>query len=184
MKTPCDELAIRSGSVGKECAEKSGPWILAATSLGSSLAFIDSTIVNVAAPKFQSTFQASVVDVQWVVESYGIFLSALILAGGALGDLLGRRRMFLIGVGVFAAASIACGLASSIHQLIIARCVQGIGAALLVPGSLAIISACFDEDTRGRAIGVWSGFTAITSAFGPVLGGWLIQHASWRWAFF
>jgi len=160
-----------------------GPWILAATILGSSMAFIDGTVVNVAIPTLQATFHAGVVDVQWVVESYGIFLSALILAGGALGDLLGRRRMFLIGVGVFAAASIGCGLASSIHQLVIARCVQGIGAALLVPGSLAIISACFDEDSRGKAIGTWSGFTAITTAFGPLLGGWLIQYASWRWAF-
>jgi EmrB/QacA subfamily drug resistance transporter len=171
---------------GRMCVQRTataGPWILAATILGSSMAFIDGTVVNVAIPTLQATFHANVVDVQWVVESYGIFLSALILAGGALGDLLGRRRMFLIGVGVFAAASIACGLASSIHQLIIARCVQGIGAALLVPGSLAIISACFDEDSRGKAIGTWSGFTAITTAFGPLLGGWLIQHASWRWAF-
>src|SRR6266478_4338778 len=184
MKTPCDELTIRSGSMGKECAEKAGPWILAATTLGSSLAFIDSTIVNVAAPKFQSTFQASVVDVQWVIESYGIFLSALILAGGALGDWLGRRLVFLIGVGVFAAASAGCGLAPNIRVLIIARSVQGIGAALLIPGSLVIISASFDEKTRGRAIGTWSGFTAITTALGPVLGGWLIEHASWRWAFF
>jgi EmrB/QacA subfamily drug resistance transporter len=171
---------------GQMCVQRTataGPWILAATILGSSMAFIDGTVVNVAIPTLQATFHASVVDVQWVVESYGIFLAALILAGGALGDLLGRRRMFLIGVGVFASASIACGLASSIHQLIIARCVQGIGAALLVPGSLAIISACFDEDSRGKAIGTWSGFTAITTAFGPLLGGWLIQYASWRWAF-
>ena len=184
MKPPCDELAIRSGGTGEDCAEKAGPWILATTILGSSMAFIDSTIVNVAAPKFQSAFQASVVDVQWVIESYGIFLSALILAGGALGDWLGRRLVFLIGVGVFAAASAGCGLAPSIGVLIVARSVQGIAAALLVPGSLAIISASFDEKTRGRAIGTWSGFTAITTALGPVLGGWLIEHASWRWAFF
>jgi EmrB/QacA subfamily drug resistance transporter len=177
-------MVVRSGSAGAACAEKAGPWILAATILGSSLAFIDGTIVNVAAPKFQSTFQASVVDVQWVVESYGIFLSALILAGGTLGDWLGRRLMFLIGVGVFAAASAGCGLAPNIRVLIIARSVQGIGAALLVPGSLAIISASFEEKTRGRAIGAWSGFTAMTTALGPVLGGWLIEHASWRWAFF
>jgi EmrB/QacA subfamily drug resistance transporter len=171
---------------GRMCVQRTataGSWILAATILGSSMAFIDGTVVNVAIPTLQATFHANVVDVQWVVESYGIFLSALILAGGALGDLLGRRRMFVIGVGVFALASIACGLASSIHQLIIARCVQGIGAALLVPGSLAIISACFDEDSRGKAIGTWSGFTAITTALGPLLGGWLIQYASWRWAF-
>jgi len=147
------------------------------------MAFIDATVVNVAIPALQTSFNASVFGVQWVVESYGILLSALILTGGALGDLFGRRRMFLIGVGIFAAASTACGLASSIHQLIIARSMQGIGGALLVPGSLAIISASFDENSRGKAIGTWSGFTAITSAFGPVLGGWLIQYASWRWAF-
>ena len=154
-----------------------------ATILGSTMVFIDSTVVNVAVPALQATFHASAVDVQWVVESYGIFLSSLILAGGALGDLVGRRRIFLLGVVIFAAASIACGLAPSIQGLIIARCAQGIGAAMLVPGSLAIISACFDEDSRGKAIGTWSGFTAITTALGPVLGGWLIQYASWRWAF-
>jgi EmrB/QacA subfamily drug resistance transporter len=184
MKAPCDEVVIRSGSTGEVCAEKAGPWILAATILGSSMAFIDSTIVNIAAPKFQSTFHASVVDVQWVIESYGIFLSALILAGGALGDWIGRRLVFLVGVGVFAAASAGCGLAPSVRVLIIARCVQGFGAALMVPGSLAIISASFEEKTRGRAIGTWSGFTTMTTALGPVLGGWLIEHASWRWAFF
>ena len=148
------------------------------------MAFIDGTIVNVAAPKFQSTFHASVVDVQWVIESYGIFLSPLILAGGALGDWIGRRLVFLAGVGVFAAASAGCGLAPSIRVLIIARSLQGIGAALLVPGSLAIISASFDEKTRGQAIGTWSGFTTMSTALGPVVGGWLIEHASWRWAFF
>src|SRR5215470_6337358 len=183
MRTPCDEGVMTSGGICVPRAATSGAWILAATILGSSMAFIDSTVVNVAIPTLQATFHASVVDVQWVVESYGIFLSSLILAGGALGDLFGRRRIFLLGVGAFAAASAACGLASSIHQLIIARCLQGIGAALLVPGSLAIISASFDEDSRGQAIGTWSGFTAITSALGPALGGWLIQQASWRWAF-
>jgi len=147
------------------------------------MAFIDSTVVNVALPTLQSTFRASLPDVQWVVESYGILLSALILAGGALGDLFGRRRIFLVGVGVFAAASVACGASTSIRQLITARSAQGIGAALLVPGSLAIIGASLDEESRGRAIGTWSGFTAITAALGPVGGGWLIQHASWRWAF-
>ena len=182
MKTPCDEGVIRARSASAPCAI-ARPWILAGTILGSSMAFIDGTVVNIAVPTLQTTFHATVVDVQWVVESYGIFLSSLILAGGALGDLFGRRRMFLIGVGVFAAASTACGLASSIHALIVARCVQGIGAALLVPGSLAIVSASFDEESRGKAIGTWSGFTAITTAFGPVLGGWLIQYASWRWAF-
>ena len=183
MKTPCDEGQVLSERDGVGGAAASGAWILAATILGSSMAFIDSTVVNVAVPTLQATFHASVIDVQWVVESYGIFLAALILAGGALGDLFGRRRMFLVGVGVFAAASAACGFASSIHELIIARSVQGMGAALLVPGSLAILSSCFDEESRGKAIGTWSGFTAITTALGPLLGGWLIQYASWRWAF-
>lgn len=183
MRTPCDESLILSSRASVPCTGAARPWILAAAILGSSMAFVDSTVVNVAIPALQTTFKATVVDVQWVVESYGIFLSALILTGGALGDLFGRRRMFLIGVGVFAAASTACGLASGIHQLILARCMQGIGGALLVPGSLAIISASFDENSRGKAIGTWSGFTAITSAFGPVLGGWLIEYASWRWAF-
>ncbi len=184
MKAPCEEMSIYSGSQGVPCPENAGPWILAATILGSSMAFIDGTIVNVAAPRFQATFHASVVDVQWVIESYGLFLSALILVGGALGDWLGRRLVFLVGVGIFAAASAACGLAPTIRVLVVARSIQGIGAALLVPGSLAIISASFDEQNRGRAIGTWSGFTAITAALGPVLGGALIEYASWRWAFF
>jgi len=183
MKTPCDEGLVLSADGSAPCSEGSRPWILVATILASSMAFIDSTVVNVAVSALQANFHASIFDVQWVVESYGIFLSALILVGGAAGDLFGRRRIFLTGVGVFALASLACGLASSIRQLNLARCVQGVGAALLVPGSLALISASFDEKSRAKAIGTWSGFTAITSAFGPVLGGWLVQHASWRWAF-
>jgi EmrB/QacA subfamily drug resistance transporter len=147
------------------------------------MAFIDSTVVSVALPALQASFHATVVDVQWVVESYGLFLAALILVGGSLGDLFGRRLMFLAGVSIFAAASCACGLSQDIHQLIIARSIQGVGAALLVPGSLAIISTSFDEKSRGQAIGTWSGFTAITTGVGPVLGGWLVQHASWRWVF-
>jgi EmrB/QacA subfamily drug resistance transporter len=148
------------------------------------MAFIDSTVVNVALPALQASFHATVVDVQWVVESYGLFLSALILVGGSLGDLFGRRKIFVVGVAIFSVASAACGFASNIHQLIFARSIQGVGAALLVPGSLAIISTSFDEKSRGQAIGTWSGFTAITTAVGPVLGGWLVEHASWRWAFF
>jgi EmrB/QacA subfamily drug resistance transporter len=148
------------------------------------MAFIDSTVVNVALPAIQASFHATVVDVQWVVESYGLFLGALILVGGSLGDLFGRRLMFVAGVTLFALASVACGIATSIRLLIIARSVQGLGAALLVPGSLAIISTSFDEKSRGQAIGTWSGFTAITTAVGPVLGGWLVEHGSWRWVFF
>jgi EmrB/QacA subfamily drug resistance transporter len=148
------------------------------------MAFIDSTVVNVALPALQASFHASVVDVQWVVESYGLFLGALILAGGSLGDLFGRRRIFVVGVSIFALASAGCGVALNVQQLIIARSIQGVGAALLVPGSLAILSASFDENSRGQAIGTWSGFTAITTAIGPVLGGWLVEQASWRSVFF
>lgn len=184
MRPPCDEAVIRSGSAGAPCEQEARVWILAVTILGSSLAFIDSTVVNVALPALQATFHATVVDVQWVVEAYGLFLAALILVGGSLGDLFGRRLIFVVGVIIFAVSSLCCGAASNLPQLIIARSVQGIGAALLVPGSLAIISSSFDEASRGQAIGTWSGFTAITAAFGPVLGGWLVEHASWRWAFF
>ena len=184
MKPPCDEAVISSGQGGVPCAVQSRAWILIATILGSSMAFIDGTVVNVALPALQSNFHATVADVQWVVESYGLLLAALILVGGSLGDLFGRRLIFLLGVGLFVLSSAGCGIAHSIEQLILARSVQGVGAALLVPGSLAIISASFDEKSRGQAIGTWSGFTAITTALGPVLGGWLIQHSSWRWVFF
>jgi EmrB/QacA subfamily drug resistance transporter len=184
MRSPCDESVIRSAPAENPCPPQSGSWILAASILASSMAFIDSTVVNVALPALQSTFHATVTDVQWVVESYGLFLGALILAGGSAGDLFGRRRIFVIGVAIFAIASAACGVAQSIQQLTYARAIQGVGAALLTPGSLAIISASFPEAERGRAIGTWSGFTAITTALGPVLGGWLIEHASWRWIFF
>jgi EmrB/QacA subfamily drug resistance transporter len=148
------------------------------------MAFIDSTVVNIALPALQGSLHATIVDVQWVVESYGILLGALILVGGSFGDLFGRRRMFVAGVAIFAMASVACGFASDIHQLIMARSIQGTGAAFLVPGSLAIISASFDEKKRGQAIGTWSGFTTITTAVGPVVGGWLVEHTSWRWIFF
>src|ERR1700692_704512 len=184
MRTPCDEPAIRAGDAGAPCAAKAKPWILAATILASSMAFIDGTAVNVALPALQASFHATVVDVQWVVEAYGLFLSALILAGGSLGDLFGRRLAFLVGVAIFAIASAGCGLAWSIQLLIVARSIQGLGAALLVPGSLSIISTSFDEKSRGAAIGTWSGFTAITTAAGPTLGGFLVEHGSWRWAFF
>src|SRR3984893_13703703 len=189
MRTPCDESVMRSAGAEGPCAGGSFKrdarlWILTATILGLSLAFIDGTVVNVALPAVQANFHATVVDLQWVVESYGLFLGALILVGGSLGDLFGRRLIFVVGVAIFAVASAGCGAASNIHLLIIARSVQGVGAALLVPGSLALISMSFDEKSRGQAIGTWSGFTAITTAVGPVLGGWLVEHASWRWVFF
>jgi len=148
------------------------------------MSFIDGTVVNVALPTLQRDLHATGADVQWVVEAYALFLAALILVGGSLGDRLGRRLIYAVGIGIFALASMWCGLAPTVGQLIVARAIQGIGGALLVPGSLAIISAAFDGDQRGRAIGTWSGFTTVTSALGPVLGGWLVQNASWRWVFF
>jgi EmrB/QacA subfamily drug resistance transporter len=148
------------------------------------MAFIDGTVVNVALPALQTSLNATAVDMQWVIESYSLLLSALLLIGGSLGDHYGRRRVFVAGVTLFAFASAWCGLAPDIHQLIVARAAQGLGAALLVPGSLAIISSSFPENERGRAIGTWSGLSAITTAIGPVIGGWLIEHVSWRAVFF
>jgi len=161
-----------------------GRWILAATILASSMAFIDGTVVNVALPFLQTNLNATAIGIQWVVEAYSLFLSALLLVGGTLGDRYGRRRIFNVGVVIFAAASALCGMAANIEQLIAARALQGIGGALLVPGSLALISSSFNEKERGKAIGTWSGFSAITTAIGPVLGGWLVEHWSWRAAFF
>ena len=159
-------------------------WTLVATILASSMTFIDGTVVNVALPALQRNLGATITDVQWVVEAYALFLGALILVGGSLGDQLGRKRVFLFGVISFTAASVVCGFAPTALVLIIGRGLQGIGAGFLVPGSLAIISAAFSGAARGQAIGTWSGFSAITTAIGPVLGGWFIEHVSWRAVFF
>ena len=175
---------MRAGAADAPCSKRAAPWVLAATILGSSITFIDSTVVNVALPVLQRELGTDIVGAQWIVEAYQLLLSALILVGGSLGDRLGRKRIFSMGLLLFAAASAGCGLAQSTTQLIIARGVQGVGAAMLVPGSLAIISASFAKEERGRAIGTWSGFTAISAGIGPVLGGWLVEHASWRWIFF
>jgi EmrB/QacA subfamily drug resistance transporter len=148
------------------------------------MAFIDGTVVNVALPALQSALHATLAEMQWVVESYALSLAAGLLTGGSLGDIYGRRKVFAIGVLVFSVASAWCGLSRTVHELIAARGLQGVGGALLVPNSLALISGSFPEDERGRAIGTWSGFTSITAAIGPVLGGWLVQHGSWRWVFF
>src|SRR5437899_10131022 len=157
---------------------------LGATILASSMTFIDATVINVALPALQADLHATITDVQWVIEAYALFQGALILVGGSMGDQFGRKRVFLFGVIFFTAASILCGIATSPRTLVVGRALQGIGAAFLVPGSLAIISAtCADAD-RGRAIGTWSGFSAITAAIGPVSGGWLVEHISWRAVFF
>ncbi len=163
---------------------RTGTWVLAATVLGSSMEYIDGTVVNVALPSMQTGLGASGSQVQWVVEAYALFLSALLLVGGSMGDIFGRRRIFVIGVTLFASASVWCGVAPTIGQLIAGRCLQGVGGAMLVPSSLALISSCFPPETRGKAIGTWSGFSAMMMALGPVVGGWLVQHGSWRWVFF
>lgn len=160
-----------------------GAWTLAATILGSAMPGIDATAVNVALPVLQREMHAAPDATQWVVEGYALFLSALILAGGSLGDHLGRRRMFLWGVLLFSIASLGCAASRTILELILARGVQGIGGALLIPESLAIITASFDQRERGAAIGTWSGFLAATMAIGPLLGGWLAQSYSWRYVF-
>ena len=159
-------------------------WSLAAATVASTMAFVDGTVVNVVLPVVQSALGGTAAQMQWVVEAYALFLASLVLLGGALGDRVGRRRVFLLGTAVFTAASAACGAAPTPTVLIVARAAQGVGAAMLVPGSLALISAAYpDESARGRAIGTWSAVSAITTAAGPVAGGWLVAHASWRWTF-
>ncbi len=180
---PCDEAAIRSVSPAPECVASKKSWVLVATILASTIAYIDESVVNVALPAIESDLGTSVVVIQWLVNAYMLCVAALILIGGAAGDRFGRRRVFVLGIGMFAAASVWCGLSPSISQLILARAVQGVGAALLIPCSLAIIGASFDESERGRAIGTWAGFSAVAAAIGPLLGGWIVDHVTWRWIF-
>jgi EmrB/QacA subfamily drug resistance transporter len=182
VRLPCEDRS-RAQARGPKRTAAAGAWVLAATILGSAMPGIDGTAVNVALPILQRDLHASSVAMQWVIEGYSLFLSALILVGGSLGDRFGRRRMFLLGVLVFAVSSAGCAAAQTIEQLVIARCVQGIGGALLIPESLAIITASFDEQHRGAAIGTWSGFSAITMAIGPLLGGWFVQALTWRLVF-
>lgn len=160
-----------------------GRWILAATVLGSGLAMLDSTIVNVALPALGEDLGADMSGLQWTINAYTLTLAGLILLGGSLGDRYGRRRVFLIGTVWFALASALCGLAPNIELLVLARALQGVGGALLTPGSLAIIQASFVRAERPRAVGAWSGLGGVASAIGPLLGGWLVQTAGWRWAF-
>lgn len=176
---PCGEAAIRSGRpIPAFTPQKI--WVLAAAVLGSTLAFIDESVVNVALPRIESELHTTLAVMQWVISAYTLTMSALLLIGGAAGDQFGRKRVFVIGVVAFAAASAFCGWAQSPTLLIGARAAQGIGAALLVPCSLALVGAAFDEKARGEAIGIWSGATALAAGAAPLLGGWLVDHLSWR----
>jgi EmrB/QacA subfamily drug resistance transporter len=183
-KRPCDEAAIDSTRPARDCAASAKPWVLVATILASSIAYIDESVVNVALPAIESELQTSVAVIQWLVNAYTLSLSAFLLTGGAAGDLFGRRGVFVVGLAIFAMTSIWCGLSPNVAQLILARATQGVGAALLIPCSLALIGATFDEAERGKAIGTWAGFAAVAGAVGPLLGGWIVDHFSWRWIFF
>jgi EmrB/QacA subfamily drug resistance transporter len=180
---PCDEAAIRAVRGASGCTANSKPWVLAVTIMASTISYIDESVVNVALPTIEADLQTSAAVVQWLVNAYMLSLTALVLVGGAAGDQLGRRRVFIAGTAIFASASLWCGLSGNVASLILARAVQGAGAALLISCSLAIIGATFDESERGKAIGTWAGFSAISAAFGPVLGGWIVDHVSWRWIF-
>lgn len=170
-------------STAIEYDSHAGRGVLLATVLASGMALLDGTVVNVALRTIGHELDASLAELQWITNGYMLALASFILLGGSLGDRFGRRRVFEIGIVWFAAASLLCGLAQNPEQLIAARVLQGLGAALLTPGSLAIIQAVFRPQDRGRAIGAWSGLGGIAAAAGPFLGGWLVEHASWRWIF-
>jgi len=161
-------------------ASPEGRWILATTILGSGIAFLDGSIVTLALPAIDDDLGAGVAGLQWVVNGYTLALAGLILVGGSLGDRLGRRSVYVAGVTLFAASSVVCAAAQTIEVLVAARIVQGVGGALLTPGSLAILSATFDDVDRGRAIGLWSGMSGVTTAIGPLIGGWLVDHVGWE----
>lgn len=180
---PEGKAAIDLLPFDRPCALKARPFVLAATIIASAMAFIDGSVVSIAIPAIQSSFGADIQALQWVVNSYLLFLGALILVGGGLGDRIGRRRIFQIGIVIFAVASLFCAVVPNIESLIVARALQGVGAALLVPQSLAIIAANFPKDVRGRAIGTWAAASAATTSLGPPLGGFLIDTLSWRAVF-
>lgn len=188
MNETTNEVMTNTGALDTDTlspvSKIQGRWVLVATILASSMAFIDSTAMNVILPVLQIELNATIPQVQWIIEAYALFMSALMLLGGSLGDKFGRKRIFAIGIILFTVASIWCGVSPNTSQLIIARAFQGVGGALLVPGSLAIVNVSFSEADRGRAIGTWSAFTAITTALGPILGGWLAENLSWRYVFF
>jgi EmrB/QacA subfamily drug resistance transporter len=180
---PCDEGVIRSTRVAGDCTAAQKRWVLVASILASTTAGIDRSVVNVALPALEKDLRAPIEVVQWLVNAYTLCLCALLLVGGAAADHYGRRKIFIIGLAVFAAASLWCGFSPDVAQLIAARAAQGLGAALLIPCSLALIGASFSESERGKAIGTWAAFSAIASAVGPLLGGWIVDHFTWRWIF-
>jgi len=182
--TASPQDSIDTTSANFPVSKSVGRWVLLATILGSGMAFIDSTAMNVVIPVLQSELNATIPQVQWIIEAYALFMSSLMLLGGSLGDKFGRKRIFALGIVLFTGASIWCGLSPNTSQLIVARAFQGAGGALLIPGSLAIVNISFSDEHRGRAFGIWSGFTAITTTLGPILGGWLAQNLSWRYVFF
>src|SRR5256714_5304563 len=177
---PCAAQVIRSIRGGSACPERDKPWVLAAAVLGSTMAFVDESVVNVALPTIEADLGTTLAAMQWVINAYTLCMSALLLIGGAAADRFGRRVLFLTGVITFTLASIGCGCAPEIATLIGARAVQGVGAALVIPCSLAIIGAAFDEQECGAAIGTWACASALAAGAGPLLGGWLVDHLSWR----
>src|SRR5215210_5714293 len=180
---PCDAGVISCTRGAAPCHPSSRPWVIAATSLGSGMAFLDSTVMNVALPAAQMNLEVSAREVQWVFGAFAVVLAAFLLLGGTLGDHYGRRRVFVVGAAIFAVGSVWCALAPGPTQLIAARAVQGAGGALLVPASLAIVGASFEGRARAKAIGLWGALSGLAMAVGPVLGGWLVEDVSWRVSF-